>query len=159
LSNIDRLHFRIVVRDARKIIRRSYVMLRVSADTSGTLKSLKKLRDDLDNGTQDRLEKAGVYLESKMTEKIDSRLSPPLKAKTVARKGSSHPLFDTGELYDQIDHRSGPGYVEIGVFGSRAVIARYHEFGAPRANIPERSFMRSALGESRKAIKKIVNGK
>lgn len=134
-------------------------MLNVSADTSGTLKSLKKLRDDLDNDTQDRLEKAGVFLESKMTEKIDSRLSPPLKARTVARKGSSQPLFDTGELYDQIDHKSCPGYVDVGVFGSRAKIARHHEFGAPRANIPERSFMRSALGENRKQIKKIVTGK
>lgn len=131
-------------------------MLRANADTSGTLKSLKKLHDDLENGTQDRLEKAGVFLESKMTEKIDSWLSPPLDPKTIARKKSSQPLVDTGEMYDQIDHKSGPGYVDVGVFGSRAAVARHHEFGAPRANIPERSFMRSALNSNRKQIKKIV---
>ncbi|WP_094226920.1 hypothetical protein [Methanolobus psychrotolerans] len=135
------------------------MVVRVSADTAGTLKALDKLREDLDNGTQERLEKAGVFLETKMTEKIMSRLQPPLKARTVASKGSSTPLIDEGELLDQIDHKGGPGYVEVGVFGSRALIARHHEFGAPKANIPERSFMRSASRENRKQIKKIVNGK
>ncbi|WP_407356800.1 hypothetical protein [Methanolobus sp. WCC5] len=134
-------------------------MLRVSADTAGTLKALDKLKENLGKGTQDRLEQAGVYLEGKMVEKIDSWLGPALKARTIARKGSSQPLIDTGELYDQIDHKSGPGYVEVGVFGSRALISLHHEFGAPKANVPERSFMRSASRENRKRIKKIVTGK
>jgi hypothetical protein len=135
------------------------MVVHVSADTSGTIKSLDKILNDLEKGTQERLEAAGVFLEGKMTEKIDSYLTPTLQAATVKRKGSSQPLVDTGELYSQIDHKTGPGYVEVGVFGSRAKIAMYQEFGAPKANIPERSFMRSAAGENRRQIKKIVRGK
>ncbi len=131
----------------------------VNADTAGTLKSLDKILNDLEKGTQERLEVAGVFLEGKMTEKIDQWLEPALKKETIARKGSSQPLIDEGELYSQIDHKAGPGYVEVGVFGSRAKIAMYQEFGAPRANIPERSFMRSAAGENMRQIKKIVRGK
>ena len=128
------------------------MVVRASADTSGTLKALDKLKEELEKGTQRRLEEAGVFLEGQMAEKIDSWLTPALKPKTIARKESSQPLIDKGELYGQIDHRSGPGYVEVGVFGSRAAIARHHEFGAPKAGIPERSFMRSAFRENRKKM-------
>ena len=134
-------------------------MLQVIAETEGTIKSLDRILNDLEKGTQERLDIAGGFLESKMTEKIDMWIFPPLRNETAARKGSSQPLIDTGELYSQIDHRSGRGYVEVGVFGSRARIAKYHEFGAPKANIPERSFMRSAAGENRRQLKKIVRGK
>lgn len=135
------------------------MVVRVSADTSGTMRALDRLRSDHEKGTQDRLEVAGTFLEGKMAEKIDMWLTPALKAETIARKKSSQPLIDKGELYSQVDHRSGPGYVEVGVFGSRAMIARIHEFGAPRANIPERSFMRSAHLENEKKIRKIVTGR
>lgn len=135
------------------------MVVRASADTSGTIKSLDNILNDLEKGTQARLEAAGVFLEGKMTEKIDAWLEPALKKETIARKESSQPLIDKGELYGQIDHKSGPGYVEVGVFGSRAAIARHHEFGAPKANIPERSFMRSAFRENRRKIRDIVKGK
>jgi phage gpG-like protein len=72
--------------------------------------------------------------------------------------------------------------VEVGVFGSRAKIAKVHEFGKtievtdkmrnylhwkglhlnPKTTtikIPERSFMRSAHQENLRQIKKIVRGK
>jgi phage gpG-like protein len=120
---------------------------------------LDRFRDNLENGTTTRLELAGAFLEGKMTEKIDSHLSPALKAATVKRKGSSQPLVDKGELYGQIDHRGGKDFVEVGVFGSKAKIALHHEFGAPKAGIPERSFMRSAHRENLKQVKKIVTGK
>jgi phage gpG-like protein len=131
-------------------------VLNVHADTDDVLRGLKKLQDNLKDDTSKKLEIVGVFLESKMTEKIDMRLRPPLKASTIAYKKSSQPLFDTGEMYDQIDHKLGENSVEVGVFGSRASIARHHEFGAPRANIPERSFMRSAFAESKRKIVKMM---
>lgn len=131
-------------------------MLNVHADTDDVLRGLKKLQDNLKDDTSKKLEIVGVFLESKMTEKIDSRLRPPLKASTIARKKSSQPLFDTGELYSQIDHKLTDDSVEVGVFGSRATVARHHEFGAPKANIPERSFMRSAFAESKRKIVKMM---
>lgn len=131
-------------------------MLDVDVDDTKVLKSLDKLGKDLDRKIPTNLEKVGVFLESKMVEKITSGLRPALNPRTVARKGSSTPLIDSGELLGQIDHNVSSDAVEVGVFGSRARIAKHHEFGAPRANIPERSFMRSAFGENKRQIKKIM---
>lgn len=120
---------------------------------------LDQYKQDLESNIQDRLAVAGAFLEKEMTHKIDAGLSPALLPATVKRKGSDTPLFDTGELLDQISHDVSGDTVEVGVFGSRAQIAKYHEFGAPGAHIPERSFMRSAFNENKKKIKKIVSGK
>jgi hypothetical protein len=110
----------------------------------------------LESTIETRLGLAGVFLEGKMAEKITGRLSPPLHPYTVRKKGSSQPLIDTGEMLSQLDHKVIRNTVEVGVFGSRARIAKHHEFGAPRANIPERSFMRSAFGESKRKIVKMM---
>lgn len=118
-----------------------------------------QFRQDLESSMQQNLAKAGVFLEGEMVMKIQSGLNPPLKGATVKRKGSDVPLFDTGEMLDQITHNVSGDTVEVGVFGSRAQIAKYHEFGAPKAGIPERSFMRSAFDENQKKIKKIMAGK
>ncbi|WP_135612752.1 HK97-gp10 family putative phage morphogenesis protein [Methanococcoides sp. AM1] len=120
---------------------------------------LGQFRQDLESSVQQNLAKAGVFLEGEMVMKIQSGLTPPLKEATVKRKGSDTPLFDSGELLDQISHDLSGDTVEVGVFGSRAQIAKYHEFGAPKAGIPERSFMRSAFNENKKKIKKIMSGK
>lgn len=44
--------------------------------------------------------------------------------------------------------------IAVGVFGDAELseIAAIHEYGAPRANIPERSFIRSTLFERRRQI-------
>ncbi|WP_406660883.1 hypothetical protein V7O66_13750 [Methanolobus sp. ZRKC3] len=131
-------------------------MLDVDVDDTGVLKSLDKLGKDLDRKIPTKLETVGVFLEGKMVEKITFGLQPVLKPKTIARKKSSTPLIDKEELMGQIDHLVNKDSVEVGVFGSRAPIAKHHEFGAPRANIPERSFMRSAFNENKKQIKKIM---
>lgn len=134
--------------------------MRVTADTEGTLRSLDKFIQDLDKNITNNVEKAGVFLEGKMTEKITSGLRPALKKETIARKGSSTPLIDTGELLGQIDHRmSGKDEVEVGVFGSKAKIAVHHEFGAPKAGIPERSFLRSTFNEQKPKLVKIIKGR
>jgi phage gpG-like protein len=131
----------------------------------------KKFKDD----AQSRLNRAGTFLEKEMVHKIESGLKPALSKETIARKGSSVPLFDTGELISQIDHKLSKGCVEVGVFGSRASIAKIHEFGAnatavqgfqrgivkytKKYMIPERSFMRSALEGNKNTIKDILKGK
>jgi phage gpG-like protein len=117
-----------------------------------------RYQKQLTEKTQRNLGVAGVFLESKMVEKIQSGLSPALAPETIARKGSGVPLFDTGELLSQISHHVSGNSVSVGVFGSRAPVAKHHEFGAPAAGIPERSFMRSAFRENREKIKKIMKG-
>lgn len=125
---------------------------------------LDQFKQNLESNMQSRLVVAGAFLEKEMVDKINSGLSPGLLPATVAqrKKESSVPLFDTGELFDQISFATpltNRDTVEIGVFGSRAEIAKHHEFGAPKAGIPERSFMRSAFNENKKKIKKIMGGK
>jgi phage gpG-like protein len=134
-------------------------MLDVDVEDTKVLKAIDKLSDNLEKKLSSKLETVGVFLEAKMVEKISSGLQPALKPKTIARKGSSTPLIDTGELLGQIDHKVSSDAVEVGVFGSRAKIAKHHEFGAPRANIPERSFMRSSFNENKRQIKKVIKSK
>jgi hypothetical protein len=105
------------------------------------------------------LDSVGAHLEKEMAHKIDLGLRPALLPSTREAKGSSKPLFDTGELYDQISYATpltDRNSVEVSVFGSRAPIAKHHEFGAPRANIPERSFIRSAVSENKRRIGKVA---
>ncbi|MHC1576882.1 MAG: phage virion morphogenesis protein [Methanosarcinaceae archaeon] len=134
-------------------------MIDIDIDADDTHRRLKRLQDRLREDTHDRLDVVGVFLEGRMVHKIETGMNPPLKAATIRRKGSDVPLFDTGELLSQITHETNGNSVDVGVFGSRAPIARHHEFGAPAAGIPERSFIRSAFRESRRQIKKILAGK
>lgn len=105
------------------------------------------------------LTQASQFLEGKMAEKISlGQLDPALKPETIARKGSSKPLFDEGYLLQQIDHKVDGLTAEVGVFDGeekRAFIAMVHEWGSPARNIPERSFMRSTMEENRKGVRKI----
>lgn len=50
------------------------------------------------------LDRAGLYLVGKMQGRIQGGIAPPLAAATVARKGSSTPLIDTGQLISSITH-------------------------------------------------------
>jgi len=64
--------------------------------------------------------------------------------------------------------RLGARQVQVGMFdGRNAKIAAVHEFGAPSANIPERSFMRAALAAraadlkalQERLVSRMLNGK
>ena len=154
----------------------------MSSNAGEVISNVGKFEDDTIKNISKRLELAGAFLEGKMTDKIASGISPALHPATVENKGSSQPLVDTGELLDQITHHmDGDLAVDVGVFGSRATIASYHEFGktievtdAMRAHlhkigihlrystllvhIPERSFERSAFQENKDGIVRIVKG-
>lgn len=79
---------------------------------------------------------------------------PELKAETKKRKGSSKPLIDKGDLLASIkDWFINPflGFVGVkkGVKGREGQdmvnIGAVHEFGSEKANIPQRSFIRSTF--------------
>lgn len=73
----------------------------------------------------------------------------PLMARTIASKGSSKALIDTGTLIRSISVRKVRGGVFVGVLrtartdagGPLADVAQIHEEGAPKANIPKRAFL------------------
>jgi hypothetical protein len=75
----------------------------------------------------------------------------------VKRKGSSKTLIATGEMLSEItSKKEGQDMVKVGVIGRRAIIARYHEFGAPNADIPERSFIRSSWNSEKSNVENII---
>lgn len=100
-------------------------------------------------GLSESLEKGALVFEAKMSEAVASgKTPPPLKPATIAAKGSSATLVDTGEMLGQITSEVKDDVARIGVMGSRADIAAIHEFGAPAAGIPERSFIRRTANDS-----------
>lgn len=157
-------------------------MLELKSNADDVSDNVGDFSKKLESTIETRLGLAGVFLEGKMAVKITGRLSPPLHPYTVRKKGSSQPLIDTGEMLSQLDHKVIRNTVEVGVFGSRAGIAKIQEFGkkinvTPKMRkylhtqglhlkagttqvvIPERSFMRSSFSENKSKIIKIVRGK
>ena len=131
-------------------------MLNMSVDHKQ--KGINQLDDRLIDGLSNGIDKSADYLKNKMVQKVESNIPPALKPATIERKGSSVALFDTGELYSQIDADIQRMSAKVGVIGSKAEIATHHEFGAPVAGIPERSFIRSTFNEEKGKMEKIVAG-
>ncbi len=137
-------------------------MFSMNLDSKKAVAKLDLHIQELQDGTAAAMEEVGEFLSGKMAEKISTgQLAPPLSPGTVAAKGSSDILVDTGELLGMITHKeNGPMETEVGVFNDagsepRATIAMYHEFGAPAAGIPERSFIRSTVAENKSQVRKI----
>lgn len=57
-----------------------------------------------ESGFERRLGQIGLYLAAEVKKKIVSKIAPPNAPSTIARKGSSTPLVDTGQLLDSITH-------------------------------------------------------
>jgi phage gpG-like protein len=121
-------------------------------------KGINQLDDRLIEGLSNGVDKSANYLKNRMVMKVESNIPPALKPATIKRKGSSVALFDTGEMYSQIDADIQRVSAKVGVIGSKAEIATHHEFGAPAAGIPERSFVRSTFNEEKGKMEKIVAG-
>jgi len=137
-------------------------MFSMTLDSKGAIARLNIHIQEIQNNTAAATEEVGEFLSGKMAEKIATgQLSPPLDETTVQKKGSGDILVDTGELLGMITHReNSPMETEVGVFNDagdqpRATIAMYHEYGAPAAGIPERSFIRSTAAENKNQVRKI----
>lgn len=112
------------------------------------------LDDKVIKGVSGGIDKAARYLTNQIVRKVETNIPPALSPATIAQKGSSMALYDTGEMFSQIDHNIHKTYAKVGVIGSKAGIAAHHEFGT--VGIPERSFIRSTFNEERGKIVKIV---
>lgn len=118
--------------------------------------------NDMQNKIEKTLRLAGSYLEGKIKEKITNTDPewPPLKPETIKRKGSSKPLIDTGKLRNSIVHNVEleKKRVLVGVFSQDvATYAAVHEFGAPRRNIPQRSYLRKTFDEEVENLSKLID--
>ena len=106
------------------------------------------------------LRKAGAFLEGAIKQKITQGDPswPPLKPETIKRKGSSKPLIDTGKLRASITHKVEDDKALVGIFSGEALnYAAVHEFGAPRKNIPERSYLRKTFDEKKDEIERLID--
>ncbi len=104
---------------------------------------------NLVKGKEAGIKDAALLLEAKIVERIESNIPPPLAEKTVEKKGSSLALVDSGELVGEVTHRfPDENSAEVGIWGEKAKIGIIHEWGAPKASIPERSFMRATINNS-----------
>ncbi|MCJ7694313.1 MAG: hypothetical protein MUO40_02705 [Anaerolineaceae bacterium] len=119
---------------------------------------MRTLDDDLLDGLSNGIETAADYFKNKIVQKVETNIPPALQPATIQRKGSSVALFDTGEMFGQIDADIQEYSANVGVIGSKAQIAAHHEFGAPAAGIPERSFIRSTFNEEKGKLETIIAG-
>ena len=128
----------------------------LSMSVSHKQRGVNKLDNRLESGLSNGIEKSADYLKNKMTQKVESNIPPALSPITIAKKKSSLALVDTGEMYSQIDADVQKYSAKVGVIGSKAEIAKVHEFGYPPKNIPERSFIRSTFNEEKSKLEKII---
>lgn len=117
---------------------------------------LDTLDDELVDGLSNGIDKSARYLTNQMVRKVETNIPPPLQPETIRRKGSSVALYDTGEMFSQIDADIEKLSAKVGVIGSKASIAAHHEFGT--VNIPERSFIRSTFNEQKGKVVRIIAG-
>lgn len=54
---------------------------------------------------RDALDAVGMRMAADIKQTVRDGLSPPLKPATIARKGSSKPLIDSGQLVNSITHK------------------------------------------------------
>lgn len=69
---------------------------------------LKKLAESVvkgQNTTHSALDKAGLVFVASMRQRVRGGIPPALHPTTIARKGSSTPLIDTGQLVGSITHK------------------------------------------------------
>ena len=107
------------------------------------------LIENLNKGKQIGLKNAALLLEAKVVERIESNIPPPLAESTIRKKGSSLALVDKGELMGEVTHKfPDENSAQVGIWGEKAKIGAIHEYGAPAAGIPERSFLRATINNS-----------
>lgn len=56
-------------------------------------------------GTKKSLQTIGEFMKSEMQKQIDMTVSPPNAPSTIKNKGSTHPLIDTGQMRQSIQHK------------------------------------------------------
>ena len=98
-------------------------------------------------------ERALIKIENAIVKKMLSGVPPPNAPSTIAKKGSSKTLIDTGEMLGHVTHlQTEEGDLlsgEVGFFDDEiAERALINEFGTGDGHIPSRPFVRPAFDET-----------
>ena len=89
-----------------KMPERSFIRGTVDAKKRLIARTAKTLMQRVFQGeldTKKALNLLGVFVQGLMRGRMSQGIPPPLKAATIARKGSSKPLIDTGQLRSSVD--------------------------------------------------------
>lgn len=108
------------------------------------------------------MDRLGTLFEAEIVARIKSGVPPPNAPATVAKKKSTTPLIDTGDLFGSVTHQLAVDRdqveLKVGIFDPVvAERAAYNEFGVPGnmegtdslpgQRIPTRSFLRATFDE------------
>ncbi len=93
------------------------------------------------------VDEVSVSLEAEIVQMIREGGQPylPNAPATIKRKGSSHPLIDTGEMMRRTQTDRGPNHNTVTVDVPYAV---HNEYGAPERGIPKRPFVWPAINRT-----------
>lgn len=92
---------------AMNIPERSFLRSTVDANREAYHKAIERIAQHKLDGkdTSQEIERLGLRGAADVKRTIQAGIDPPLKPETIARKGSSKPLVDTGQLISSIAHR------------------------------------------------------
>lgn len=85
---------------------RSFMRSAIDSNHSQLEQMISKLAGKVADGNITKVKALGIigqFVKQLMKNKIIGGLAPPLQPETIARKGSSKPLIDTGQLINAID--------------------------------------------------------
>jgi len=106
---------------------------------------------------------AGEFLKDKVRETIffQTESWAPLKAGTLKAKApETRSLIDEQQMVMSITSKTKGDVSTVGLHrdskGNAVSIGAVHEFGAPRAGIPKRSFLRTTYTKQKSAIEKLI---
>lgn len=118
-----------------------------------------KLIGELEAFKQEALRDAAYFLKDRMKDAIRQQTEsswPPLSLVTLRKKfPETRKLFEKGELVDAIKVKMAALEATIGIHPGekRWDIGIWQEYGAPRAGIPARSFVRSTWAKYQVEVK------
>jgi hypothetical protein len=95
-----------------RIPERSFMRSSVDASGSELERIIEKLVGKITDGKMQTTQALGVvgeFVKGKMISRINSGIPPANAPATIARKGSSQPLIDTGQMKNSIEWQVGKG--------------------------------------------------
>lgn len=92
---------------AANIPERSFLRSTVDANREAYHKAIDRVAQHKLDGkdTSQELDRLGMRVAADVKRTIQAGIDPPLQPETIARKGSSKPLVDTGQLITSVSHR------------------------------------------------------
>ena len=121
--------------------------------------SIPKLVTELETFKQEALREAAYFLKDRMKDAIIQQTEsswPPLSLVTLRKKfPETRKLFEKGKLVDAIKVKMAALEATIGIHPGekRWDVGIWQEYGAPRAGIPSRSFVRSTWAKYQVEVK------